>query len=360
MKNNIRKLVFTGLKLGLFFNIATVFFAVLYIISVENYFKPFEFKKPLPVKFGTIITAEAMFDFKNFNNLYPLPRWKSIENHFDFFIPDTALRADDRAIKSPRVERWCKINNSCWAHRLDYKDLRRRDYRTFTIDDWFISNKSLLNSPLEKAVIFRLDVFLKNLPPGSTVILNEPLTLFQQHNLNFKLFSSWVLDLRRKHPSLKFKLGLQLHFQWLDSQWLRLQDGVLFSQFAKFSADYGILWGISEFSIYDTIWRRRLVNTYDRSGGRTDRLTSFVESAVPLRLRRAIILSQTYIIHRRATEAGADYFVAWGNFPTLWFSGEIDSEYKSTFALFDWDGRPLPMFWAITRGIYDSDTTPKL
>jgi hypothetical protein len=351
-----KKFLFTGLKIGLIFNFSTILLAIIYIVAVENYFKPFTFKF-LPVDLGTIALAEPMFDFKNLNNFDTLPRWKSMENYFKFFVPDTALRGDDSATKSPRIERWCKNTNKCWAHRLDYNDLRKRDYRTFTVDDWFISNKSVLNSPLEleKAVIFRLDVFLKSLPPGSTVILNEPLTLFQQHNLNFKLFSFWVLGLKRKHPTLKFKLGLQLHFQWLDSQWLRLQDGVLFSQFAKFSADYGIPWGISEFSIYDTIWRRRLVNTYDRSGRRTDRITSFIESAVPLRLRRAIILSQTYIIHRQATEAGAEYVVAWGNFPTLWFSREIDSEYKSTFALFDWNGRPLPMFWAITRGIYDAE-----
>jgi len=349
---SFKNFVFSGFKIGLILNFSTVFFCIVYILAVENYFKPFNFR-PLSVELGTIVTAQAMFDFQNLDDLQPLPRWKLIESHFDFFIPDTALRGDDRKIKSPRVERWCKINNFCWAHRLSYKDLRRRDYRTFTIDDWFISNKSLLNTRFENAAVFPLDVFLKSLPPSSTVVINEPLTLFQQHNLNFKLFTDWVLILRRKHPSLKFKLGLQLHFQWLDSQWLRLQNGVLFSQFAKFSADYAIPWGISEFSIYDQIWRRRLVATYDHSGRPTDGLTSLIESAVPVRLRRAIVLHQAYVIHKSAVWFGASYITEWGNFPTIWFSGEIDQDYRSSFALFDWDGRPLPMYWAIVRGISD-------
>ena len=136
---SFKKFVFSGLKIGLILNFSTVFIGIVYIVAVENYFKPFNFR-PLSVELGTIVTAQAMFDFQNLDDLQPLPRWKLIENHFDFFIPDTALRFDDRAIKSPRVERWCKINNSCWAHRLDYKDLRRRDYRTFTIADCFISN----------------------------------------------------------------------------------------------------------------------------------------------------------------------------------------------------------------------------
>lgn len=345
---SFKKFLFNGLKIGLFLNFLTVFMAIGYILAIENYFKPFT-SKPRSVQLGTILTAQAMFDFQDLDNLEPLPRWKSIKNHFDFFIPDTALRDDNRKIKSPRVERWCKIN-PCWAHRMGYFDLRRRDYRVFTVDDWFITNKSILNTRFENAVVFPLDFFLKTLLPGSTVILNEPLTLFQQHNLNFKLFTDWVVILRRKHPHLKFKLGLQLHFQWLDSQWLRLQDGQLFSQFQKFSADYSIPWGISEFSIYDSVWRRRLKNTYDRSG-RTDRITSLIESAVPLRLRRAIVLHQTYVIHRAVIQSGASYIVAWGNFPTLWFSGEIDEQYRSTFALFDWQGRPLPMYWAVMRGL---------
>lgn len=346
---NFKKLVFDAFKAGIIFNVTTAFVGVGYIVAIENWFKPFDVHPS--VELGTIATAGNMFNFKNSKDLETIPRWKSIENYFDFFIPDTAFRDDDRGMKSPRVERWCKVN-PCWIHRISYSDSRRRDYKIFTVDDWFYKNKSFLNTKLEDAQVFPLDVFLKTLPFESVVILNEPLTLFQEHNLNFKLFTDWVITLRRKHPHLKFKLGLQLHFQWLDTQWLRLQDGRLFSQFHKFSTDYRIPWGVSEFSIYDSVWRRRLKNTYDRSG-RTDRRTSLIESAVPLRLRRAIVLHQTYLIHRAVVQSGASYIVEWGNFPTIWFSGEIDQDYQSTFALFDWDGRPLPMYWAIARGISD-------
>lgn len=350
---NLKKLVFTGLKVGLILNLITVFGSIGYIVAIENYFKPFNVPSRLPFELGTIATARAMFDFDNQNDLRVLPRWQLIKNNFDFFVPDTALRDDDRAIKSPRLEYWCKINNNCWAHRIGYKDLRKIDYKTFTIDDWFIKNKSFLGTSAENSLTLPLDIFLTSLPSGSIVILNEPLTLFQQHPLNFQLFKNWVIILRRKHPRLKFKLGLQLHFQWLDSQWLRLQDGRLFSQFHQFSTDYDISWGISEFSIYDRIWRRRLVATYDRSGRRTDRLTALIESAVPGRLRRAIVLHQAYLVHRAVVRSGASFIVEWGNVPTIWFSGEIDREYRSYFALFDWEGRPLPMWWAVMRGLID-------
>jgi hypothetical protein len=353
MKNlNLKSLILDAFKVGLFFNISTIVLAVIYIWVIENYFKPFDFRPDsVPVELGTILTGSNTFDFKNPKNLKTIPRFKAIQNYFDFFVPDTAFRDDDRAIKSPRIERWCKAN-PCWVHRINYNDPRKRDYRTFTIDDWFFKNKSFLNTSFENAKVFPLDVFLRTLPPGSVVVLNEPLTLFQQHKLNFKLFTDWVLVLRRKHPHLHFKLGLQLHFQWLDTQWFRLQSGLLFSQFSKFSIDYNIPWGVSEFSIYERIWRRRLVATYDRSGRRTDSITSLIESAVPDRLRRAIVLHQAYLIHRAVVKAGASYIVEWGNFPTIWFSGEIDADYRSTFALFDWQGRPLPMYWAVIRGLH--------
>ena len=350
MISNFKKLIFNSFQLGLILNLLTVFSAIVYVLAVENYFKPFDFVRP--VKLGTIVSGGSMFDFDNLQNTVPLPRWQAIEHRFDFFVPDVALRSDDRGRKSPRVERWCKIN-PCWAHRMAYEDNRRHDYKTFTVDDWFFNNRNFLNTRSEDARVFPLDVFLKKLSPGSVVILNEPLTLFLQHELNFQLFKSWVIILRRKHPHLKFQLGLQLHFQWLDVQWLALQNGVLFSQFSEFSSNYDIPWGVSEFSIYDRVWRRRLVATYDALGRRTDSIFCWFESRVPDRLRRAIVLHQAYLIHRAVMRSGASFIVEWGNFPTVWFSGEIDTGYNSTFALFDWNGKPLPMYWAVARGLTD-------
>ena len=60
----------------------------------------------------------------------------------------------------------------------------------------------------------------------------------------------------------------------------------------------------------------------------------------------------TYIFHRDAFRAGATHFVEWGNFPGTWFSQEIDPQYKSTFALWDWDGNPTLMYWAIARSLH--------
>ncbi|MEG5044622.1 hypothetical protein [Microcoleus sp. B4-C1] len=345
-----KKLIFSAFITGIIFNVCTLVLAIVYIIAVENYFKPFDFKHS--IKLGTILSASNMFDFKNLKDKRTIPRWQAIESKFDFFIPDVALRSDERGQKSPRVDDWCRRRaNRCWAHRVAYDDSRKKDYRIYTVDDWFFKNSRFLNTSHD-AQVRLLDVFLAGLPGNAEVVLNEPLALFQSNPKNFQLFKDWVIILRRKHPSLKFKLGLQLHFQWLDTQFLRLSDGVLFSQFADFSKNYDIPWGILEFSIYDRVWRRRLQNTYV-AGRRTDGLTSSFESLVPDRLRRAIVLHQAYIIHRDVVRSGASFIVEWGNFPTIWFSGEIDQDYRSTFALFDWDGRPLPMWWAVARGMDD-------
>jgi len=137
---NFKSLVFTAFKFGVVFNISTTLAAMGYVVAVENYFKPFNVP-PRFIQLGTIATAEAMFNFQNFKDLETLPRWKKLATNFDFFIPDTALRDDQRAIKSPRVERWCKVHK-CWAHRIGFTDMRRNDYKTFTIDDWFFRNKS--------------------------------------------------------------------------------------------------------------------------------------------------------------------------------------------------------------------------
>jgi hypothetical protein len=349
-----KKLIAFAFINGIVVNACTVVLAIAYTIAVESYFKSFDFKPSIQV--GTILSAANMFNFQNLKDKRTIPRWRAIESNFDFFVPDVALRTDERGQKSPRLEDWCRRRaDRCWAHRIAYDDIRRKDYKIFTIDDWFFKNSRFLNTSHEDVQVWSLDVFLAGLPVNAEVILNEPLTVFQSNYKNFQLFKNWVIILKRKHPRIKFKLGLQLHFQWLDTQFWRLGDGVLFSQFADLAKNYDIRWGISEFSIYDRIWRRRLVATYDRSGRRTDRLVSTFESFVPDRFRRAVTLHMAYSIHKRAVAAGASYVVEWGNFPTVWFSGEIDDEYRSTFALFDWEGRPLPMYWAILRGISDAD-----
>ncbi|MEG3842936.1 hypothetical protein [Microcoleus sp. herbarium14] len=153
-----------------------------------------------------------------------------------------------------------------------------------------------------------------------------------------------------KHPQLRFEIGVQIHLQWLDNYWYQYH-GWLFSALGEFSYRHRIPWGISEFSIYDRVWKRRL----SFAGSIPDRAKSlvFVESLIPDRFRRAVVLHQAYLVHHDAVKYGASFSVQWGNFPSLWFVNEIDSDYRSTFALFDWDGNPQLMYWAIARGIQD-------
>ncbi|MCC3410172.1 MAG: hypothetical protein JGK17_32525, partial [Microcoleus sp. PH2017_10_PVI_O_A] len=68
---------------------------------------------------------------------------------------------------------------------------------------------------------------------------------------------------------------------------------------------------------------------------------------------------QAYLFHGIAVESGATFVVEWGNFPTTWFAASIDSDYRSTFALFDWEGNPQLMYWAIARGLTDGKNNEK-
>ncbi|MEG4453841.1 hypothetical protein [Microcoleus sp. N9_A1] len=345
---NLKSILFQSFKAAIGFNIFTIVLAIFYILVVEQYARPFNFK--LAVEFGTAVSGLKIFDTADTANFRISPSWLVVESKFSFFIPAAEFRADSK-YQSPRLQEWCKTRNCC-AHRMAYNDNRRLNFKCFTIDDWFINNSNFLDPFYQGVAMIPLDNFLKSLPKGSRVIINEPLVFFQQHKLNFAIFEKWVVGLAAKHPHLNFQVGIQFHFQWLDLQFLALSDGVLFSQLAQFFRQHKIPWGISEFSTYDRVWRRRLITPFNKSSDR-GKLISQIEFFVPDRLRRAVVLHQAYWIHREAVRSGANFIVEWGNFPLIWFSHEIDSDYRSTFALFDWDGKPLPMYWAIARGIAD-------
>lgn len=346
--NDLKTILFRAFKFGIAFNAVTVVLFAIYVLIVETYFQPFNFKPS--IQLGTAISSGIDVFSTDILKNKPLDSWLLIEPKFDFFVPATAFRPHSKYF-SPRLEKWCFTHN-CWVHRIAFDDKRKLKFKTFTVDDWFINNSNFLDDYFEGAAMIPLDNFLKSLPRGSRVIINEPLIFFQQHKLNFSIFEKWVLSLTAKHPHLNFQVGIQFHFQWLDSQFFALSDGVLFRQLAQFSRQHNIPWGISEFSTYDRVWRRRLITPFNKFSDR-GKLISQIEFFVPDRLRRAFVLHQAYWTHREAVRSGAKFVVEWGNFPVIWFSNEIDSQYRSTFALFDLDGKPLPMYWAIARGIQD-------
>jgi hypothetical protein len=348
MKNNkLISVLFQGFKLGLFFNLFTIFLGIIYVLTIEHkYSKPFDFKPS--IQFGTAVTGSNIFLNSDKNDYTINPSWLVVQPKFTFFIPATEFRAN-RKESAPRIKEWCKTNNCC-AHRVSYNFSDRFAFNCFTVDDWFTNNSNFLSPYFDNAASIPLDNFLKSLPKGSRVIINEPLILFQQNKLIFSIFENWVIQLIARHPHLKFQIGIQFHFQWIDSQFFALTDGVLFVQLAEFSRQHGIPWGISEFSAYDRVWRRRLITPFNKTSDR-GKLISQIESFVPDRLRRAVALHQAYWIHHQAVRFGAKFVVEWGNFPLIWFAGEIDSDYRSTFALFDLQGNPQPMYWAIARGI---------
>lgn len=343
--NYYLKLIFRSLKFGICFNLFTLLLITAYTLYVEYYFRPFNFVRSPLLEFGTAVSGMKIFSDANPRNHTLRPAWAKIERTFDLFIPEFQLRADWHQ-PAPRLERWCKSRNCC-AHRIAFNDRRIPNFRCFTLDDWYLSNRDFLGSGFDSSVSFGLDSFLVRLPAGSRIIINEPYMLFADRR-SFDIFTRWFLALAAKYPGLKFEIGIQIHLQWIDSYWYQYHPW-LFPALAEFSRTHKIRWGITEFSIYNRLWKPRVA--YGGSTPERMRYLQHIESMIPERFRDAVVAHQAYLLHCAAIDAGATTFTAWGNFPTTWFADSINPNFKSTFALYDWDGNPQLMYWAIARSL---------
>jgi hypothetical protein len=263
-----------------------------------------------------------------------------------FFVASFFQLRPDWKQPSPRLEKWCKTRNCC-AHRIGFNDRRIADFKCFTLDGWYLSNRDFLGSDLDSSAVSILNSFLNKLPSGSRVIVSEPYMLFADRR-TFDSFTRWVLDLATKYPALRFEIGIQIHLQWIDSYWWQYHSWLI-PALGEFGRRHRVKWGLTEFSIYNRLWKPRIAY-----GGATPprmRLIDRIEQIIPDRFRRAVVAHQAYLLHRFAFEAGATHFVEWGNFPTTWFAAAIDPEYRSTFELYDWEGNPQLMYWAIARSL---------
>ncbi|MEG4326728.1 hypothetical protein QUB37_26895 [Microcoleus sp. AT3-A2] len=336
------KLFLNGLKVGLIVNIfVTIFGLLLYTVIIENWLtKPVD-SFELPLKLGTIVDSVRLFENLT-PNMQLRKSWQNIQNKFSYFVIEYQLREDFYHHESPRLMKWCK-ENDCVAHRIKFLDSRTNQFKTFTLDDFFTN--IYLNNHTEYED-FRLKVFLQSLPTGSTVIISEPFSSFDRPQV-FDKFSEWVLALRSQHPQLKFEIGLQIHLQWADAFWFK--NYWILEELSQFSKTHNYPWGVSEFSSYDQIWKRRI-----RGRSATDRLFYKIEGLIPRRLRRAVVLHGSYIVHRESVKYGAVRFTEWGNIQqTAWFVREIDVEYDSNYELFDFNGTPTALWWAGMRGLKD-------
>lgn len=277
------KLIFRGLKVGLIFNFSLTLILLAYVLFIEiSLTKPLSGSFQTPLKIGTVIDYHRLFDADP-PSMKLRPSWLNIQNKFSYFIIEYQLRADYNR-PSPRLFNWCSAR-TCFAHRISYFDNRKHIFRFFTLDDWFANNYlSNHNLSFESQV---LTSFLQSLPNGSTIIVSEPFSIFSSP-LVFHQFSNWLLSLRSQHPHLKFEIGWQIHLQWIDAYWLKNQW--IIPTISDFSKTSGIPWGISEFSNYDLIWKRRL-----RDYNFRDRIFYKIEQFVPFRLRRAVVLHGSYL-----------------------------------------------------------------
>lgn len=339
------RLVINAFKIGILFNLFTLFLIFSYTFLVEHYFRPFRFSFNPLIEFGTAVSGMKIFNTSDPKNYTLRPAWSKIEPQFSLFIPEFQLRADWKK-PSPRLDNWCKIRNCC-AHRIAFDDRRIPDFKCFTLDDWYLSNRDFLGSQFDSSVVSTLDTFLFKLPRGSRVIVNEPYLLFANPK-SFDDFTSWFLKLAAKHPGLRFEIGLQVHLQWIDPYWWQYHDWLI-PALGEFGRRHRTKWGITEFSIYHRLWKPRVAYagaTPPRMG-----LLDRFEQLIPDRFLRVVVAHQAYIFHRDALRAGASHFVEWGNFPTTWFAAAIDPGYTSTFELYDWEGNPQLMYWAIVRAL---------
>jgi hypothetical protein len=339
------RLIVKAFKFGVAFNLFTLFLIVSYTLAVEYYFRPFQFVFNPLIEFGTAVSGMKIFIRANPRKPLLRPAWQKIEHQFNLFIPEFQLRADWKQ-PAPLLERWCKSRNCC-AHRIAFNDRRIPQFRCFTLDDWYLTNRDLLGSQFDVSVVSNLDAFLFKLPRGSRVIVNEPYVLFANPK-SFNDFTVWFLALAAKHPALNFEIGLQVHLQWIDSYWWEYH-GWLIPALGEFGRRHRVKWGLTEFSIYDRLWKPRIA--YGGALPPRMRLIDRIEQFIPTRFRRAVVAHQSYLLHRDAFRAGASHFVEWGNFPTTWFAAAIDPKYRSTFELYDWEGNPQLMYWAIARAL---------
>ena len=186
------KLILKAFKFGVAFNLFTLILIVAYTLSIEYYFRPFKLVLNPSVEFGTAVSGMKIFADANPRNHSLRSAWAKIERDFDLFIPEFQLRADWHQ-PSPRLEKWCKSRNCC-AHRIAFNDRRIPDFKCFTLDDWYLSNRDFLGSDVDNSVVLNLDSFLLRLPRGSRVIINEPYVLFADRR-TFNNFASWFLGL---------------------------------------------------------------------------------------------------------------------------------------------------------------------
>ncbi|MCC3409860.1 MAG: hypothetical protein JGK17_30835, partial [Microcoleus sp. PH2017_10_PVI_O_A] len=312
----IKKLLIKGLMLGFILNVSTLLLLCFVVFYAEFYFQFFKFKSP--IQFGTIVAGFRIYNTAERDNYEIRPAWANIEPNFDLFLPEFQLRPDWKQ-PSTRLAKWCKTRNCC-AHRIGFNDKRISNYKCFTLDDWYLTNRDFLGSDLDSSVVAILHGFLTKLPMGSRVIVSEPYMLFSDRR-SFDSFTRWFLELAAKYPALRFEIGLQIHLQWIDSYWWQYHFWLI-PALGEFSRRHRVPWGISEFSIYDRLWKPRIAY----GGVRLDRSFSMerIETIVPERLRRAIVAYQAYLFHGIAVESGATFVVEWGNFPTTWFAASID------------------------------------
>lgn len=170
--NYYLSLLFKAFKVGIIFNIITGIWAANYVFCVESYFQPCKLKSAPVIEFCTAVAGFKIYNTAEPDNYEILPAGAKIESEFDLFIPEFQLRPDWKQ-PSPRLQKWGKTRNCC-VHRIGFDDRPIADFKCFTLDDWYLTNRDFLGSDLDSSAVSILNGFLTKLPSGSRAIVSEP------------------------------------------------------------------------------------------------------------------------------------------------------------------------------------------
>lgn len=173
----MKKIFLQGLKLGLIVNLFSLIFALIYVFVVEQQLTKSLDKFLLPLRLGTIVSSDRIYSKHSTKQTIS---WSNISNQFSFFVVEYQLRTTYLS-PAPRLFNWCQ-NQQCYAHRIGYNDIRKNQFNSFTIDDWWSNNKyySIKNVSADE---LRLAQFLEDLPDGSLVVISEPFSIFFERRL---------------------------------------------------------------------------------------------------------------------------------------------------------------------------------
>lgn len=258
-----------------------------------------------------------------FKKLGVTTKLKSSQIAFDYYVIENYQRLKEYDQAHQLLESCQQNDLTCYSHRLTLSDWRQFSYnQRFFLDDWWLHNckfwyRQYWDYPLRQTLAL--------LPSGTEVVFNE-------HYFNsFERFVEYIQLLQSDYPQLKFVIGVQVHLQWFDPALIRKL--FLISQIKQ----SGLPWMLTEFSIYDRIYKSRLL---------------WIDRFIPTVVRRSISAHSAWLVSRACGQSpqcqGLTIWAPNG----VWMIDRLPSTYDGEFLIWNRQTKqPTSLYWAIKRGL---------